>query len=179
MKKNRTRKGKSKSIVFLVSNNNINLILFVLLRILGTITIFNSIDGNIIRGVLGKNIANTQLVDSTASQHIVELEVSERNNNFVWMSANGQVNPEINLKSGTDYTIQIDSMNNNISYQLVIQDENGKQLAKSVEISMVKQMILFWHLAILENINIIVSTIQKKCMEGNYFGILDHESLLI
>ncbi len=33
-----------------------------------------------------------------------------------------------------DYTFQIDNMDNNISHQLIIQDESGKQFAKSVKI---------------------------------------------
>jgi plastocyanin len=54
----------------------------------------------------------------------------------VWTSVNGEVNPELDLKSGTHYTIQIESMdNNNVNHQLIIQTENGKQLTKSAEIS--------------------------------------------
>jgi plastocyanin len=75
------------------------------------------------------------LEDSTASQNIVDLKVSERNNNFVWTSVNGQANPTLNLKSGIDYTIQVESMDNNITHQLIIQNESGKQLTKSDEIS--------------------------------------------
>jgi len=53
----------------------------------------------------------------------------------VWTSVNGQVNPTLNLKPGTDYTIQVESMDNNITHQLIIQNESGKQLTKSDEIS--------------------------------------------
>ena len=126
MKKNRNRKEKSKLI---------NLMLFILLCCIGTVTILNSIYGNMIIDRLGKNIANAQLESLTESSNIVDLKVSERNNNFVWTSANGQVNPEIDLKAGTHYTIQIESMDNNIHHRLIIQDESGKQLAKSIEIS--------------------------------------------
>jgi plastocyanin len=80
-------------------------------------------------------IAHAQLEDSTGSENIVDLKVSQRNNNFVWTSINGQVNPTLNLKSGTDYTIQVESMDNNITHQLIIQNESGKQLTKSDEIS--------------------------------------------
>jgi plastocyanin len=69
-------------------------------------------------------------------ENIVDLKVSERNNNFVWTSMNGQVNPDLDLKSGTRYTFQVESMdNNNISHQLIIQTESGKQLTKSDVIS--------------------------------------------
>lgn len=126
MKKNRNRKEKSKLI---------NLMLFILLCCIGTVTILNSINGNMIIDRLEKNIANAQLESLTESSNIVDLKVSEQNNNFVWTSANGQVNPEIDLKLDTHYTIQIESMDNNIHHQLIIQDETGKQLAKSTEIS--------------------------------------------
>lgn len=121
MKKNRNRKEKSK---------HINLMLFILLCCIGTVTILNSINGNMIIDRLEKNIANAQLESLTESSNIVDLKVSEQNNNFVWTSANGQVNPEIDLKLDTHYTIQIESMDNNIHHQLIIQDETGKQLAK-------------------------------------------------
>ena len=101
---------------------------------IGLITILNSDDSNVIM-VSEKNIANAQLENSTSSQNIVDLKVSERNNNFVWTSVNGQVNPTLNLKSGTDYTIQVESMDNNITHQLIIQNESGKQLTKSDGIS--------------------------------------------
>ncbi len=101
---------------------------------IGLITILNSDDSNVIM-VSEKNIANAQLENSTSSQNIVDLKLSELNNNFVWTSVNGQVNPTLNLKSGTDYTIQVESMDNNITHQLIIQNESGKQLTKSDEIS--------------------------------------------
>lgn len=109
--------------------------LFILLCCIGIVTILNSINGNMIIDRLEKNIANAQLESLTESSNIVDLKVSERNNNFVWTSANGQVNPEIDLKAGKDYIIQVESMENNISHQLIIQDESGKQLSKSIEIS--------------------------------------------
>jgi hypothetical protein len=64
-----------------------------------------------------KSIRNAQVQYSTMDENIVDLKVSERNNNnFVWTSMNGQVNPDLELKSGTPYTIQVESMdNNNIS----------------------------------------------------------------
>jgi hypothetical protein len=101
---------------------------------IGLITILNSDDSNVIM-VSEKNIANAQLENSTSSQNIVDLKLSERNNNFVWTSVNGQVNPTLNLKSSTDYTIQVESMDNNITHQLIIQNESGKQLTKSDGIS--------------------------------------------
>ena len=101
---------------------------------IGLITILNSDDINVIT-VSEKNIANAQLENSTSSQNIVDLKVSERNNNFVWTSVNGQVNPTLKQKPGTDYTIQVESMDNNITHQLIIQNESGKQLTKSDGIS--------------------------------------------
>jgi plastocyanin len=53
----------------------------------------------------------------------------------VWTSVNGQVNPKLNIKSGIDHTIQVESMDNNITHQLIIQNEFGQQLTKSDEIS--------------------------------------------
>lgn len=44
---------------------------------IGLITILNSDDSNVIT-VSEKNIANAQLEDSTSSQNIVDLKVSER-----------------------------------------------------------------------------------------------------
>ena len=132
MEKNRN--GRKNLIGFLSLAKNITLILITSLIGIGLITILNSDDTNVIM-VSEKNIANAQLEDSTSSQNIVDLKVSERNNNFVWTSVNGQVNPTLNLKSGTDYTIQVESMDNNITHQLIIQNESGKQLTKSDEIS--------------------------------------------
>jgi hypothetical protein len=99
-------------------------------------------------GIVAKRIINTALQDqpispdtqakleySTANENTVYLRVSERNNNFVWTSNIDQVNPELVLESGKNYTIQVESMNNNIPHQLIIQDEGGKQLANSIEIS--------------------------------------------
>jgi plastocyanin len=134
LEKNRNRKGGRKSIGFPSLNKNFNLILFVFLSGIGSTTILHSGYGNAI-DASEKNIKNVQLQDSTVNENIVDLKVSERNNNFVWTSVNGQVNPELDLKSGTDYTIQVESMDNNISHQLIIQTESGKQLTKSDEIS--------------------------------------------
>jgi plastocyanin len=117
-----------------IFGKNITPILVTSLIGIGLITILNSDDINIIT-VSEKNVAHAQLEDSTASQNIVDLKVSERNNNFVWTSVNGQANPTLNLKSGIDYTIQVESMDNNITHQLIIQNESGKQLTKSDEIS--------------------------------------------
>lgn len=122
--------------IWTFSNKKIFLLLFILLGSLEIIIILNSIDGNIINGLIEKNIANAQLLDSSiANPNIIDLKVSERNNNFLWTSANGQVNPELDLKAGVHYMIQLESMYNNIPHQLIIQDESGKQLAKSIEIS--------------------------------------------
>ena len=132
MEKNRN--GRKNLIGFLSLAKNITPILITSLIGIGLITILNSDDINVIT-VSEKNIANAQLEDSTSSQNIVDLKVSERNNNFVWTSVNGQVNPKLSLKSGIDYTIQVESMDNNITHQLIIQNESGKQLTKSDEIS--------------------------------------------
>jgi hypothetical protein len=107
MEKNRN--GRKNLIGFLSLAKNITLIIITSLIGIGLITILNSDDTNIITAS-GKNIANAQLEDSTSSQNIVDLKVSERNNNFVWTSVNGQVNSTLNLKSGTDYTIQVECM---------------------------------------------------------------------
>ena len=132
MEKNRNE-GKN-LIGFLSLAKNITLLLVTSLIGIGLITILNSENINLIT-LSEKNIAHAQLDDYTASQNIVDLKVAERNNNFVWTSVNGQVNPTLNLKSGTDYTIQVESMDNNITHQLIIQNESGKQLTKSDEIS--------------------------------------------
>src|SRR6185503_12730249 len=132
MEKNRD--GRKNLIGFLSLAKNITPILVTSLIGIGLITLLNSDDINLIT-LSEKNIAHAQLDDSTASQNIVDLKVAERNNNFVWTSVNGQVNPTLNLKSGIDYTIQVESMDNNITHQLIIQNESGKQLTKSDEIS--------------------------------------------
>ena len=132
MEKNRN--GGKNFIGFLYLAKNITPILVTSLIGIGLITTLNSDDINIIT-LSEKNIAHAQLEDSTASPNIVDLKVAERNNNFVWTSVNGQANPTLNLKSGTDYTIQVESMDNNIPHQLIIQNESGKQLTKSDEIS--------------------------------------------
>ena len=80
--------------------HNENFILFVLLSGIGPTTMLHSGYGNAI-DVSDKNIANAQVQDSTVNENRVDLNVSERNNNFVWTSVNGQVNPELDLKSGT------------------------------------------------------------------------------
>lgn len=132
MEKNRN--GGKNLIGFLSLAKNITPILVTSLIGIGLITILNFDDINLIT-LSEKNIAHAQLEDSTASQNIVDLKVAERNNNFVWTSVNGQVNPTLNLKSGIDYTIQVESMDNNTTHQLIIQNESGKQLTKSDEIS--------------------------------------------
>ena len=80
--------------------HNENLILFVLLSGIGSTTMLHYGYGNAI-DVSDKNIANAQVQDSTVNENRVNLNISERNNNFVWTSVNGQVNPELDLKSGT------------------------------------------------------------------------------
>ena len=132
MEKNRD--GRKNLIGFLSLAKNITPILVTSLIGIGLITLLNSDDINLIT-LSEKNIAHAQLDDYTASQNIIDLKVAERNNNFVWISVNGQVNPTLNLKSGIDYTIQVEIMDNNITHQLIIQNESGKQLTKSDEIS--------------------------------------------
>ena len=92
MEKNRN--GGKNLIGFLSLAKNITPILVTSLIGIGLITILNSDDINIIT-VSEKNVAHAQLEDSTASQNIVDLKVSERNNNFVWTSVNGQAKPTI------------------------------------------------------------------------------------
>ena len=133
MEKSRNKKDKS-TILFLFSTKNINMMIFILLSFIGVFVIFSSLYGNLIISISEKNIANAQLASSTETSNIVDLKVSERHNNYVWTYGNDQVNPQLDLKSRKDYTFQIDNMDNNISHQLIIQDESGKQFAKSVKI---------------------------------------------
>ena len=136
MQKNRNR-GEGRrvaSIGFLPFNNKklYYFIVFGLLFGIGSTTLSHSAYGNTMMDVSKNSMANTQVQYPTMDENIVDLKVSERNNNFVWTSMNGQVNPNLDLKSGTRYTFQVESMdNNNISHQLVIQTESGKQLTKS------------------------------------------------
>jgi uncharacterized pyridoxamine 5'-phosphate oxidase family protein len=139
LEKNRNRgEGRVASIGFLLLNNKkLYFIVFGLLFGIGSTTLSHSIYGNKMVDVSKKNsMANTKVQYSTMDENIVDLKVSERNNNFVWTSVNGQVNPDLDLKSETRYTFQVESMeNNNISHQLIIQTEDGKQLTKSDVIS--------------------------------------------
>jgi hypothetical protein len=127
------------SIAFLnlLNKKKINIIIFVILSSIGSSTLLlHSIYGNTIMDVSKNSLTNAQIQYSTMDENIVDLKVSERNNNFVWTSMNGQANPDLELKSGIPYTIQVESMdNNNIAHQLIIQTESGKQLTKSDEIS--------------------------------------------
>jgi heme/copper-type cytochrome/quinol oxidase subunit 2 len=107
--------------------------LFVLIICIGLSEALYAINGNL--NMSEKNLVNAQVESSTESSNIVDLKVTERNNNYVWLSANDQINPQLHLKSNMEYIIQIESMDNNVSHQLIIQDKNGKQLAKSIEIS--------------------------------------------
>ncbi len=129
-----SRNKKGQYIFFLFSTKNLNKILFVLIICIGLFVAFYGINGNLIN-ISEKNLANAQVESSAESPNIIDLKVSERNNNYVWISANDQINPQLYLKPNMEYIIQIESMNNNVSHQLVIQDKNGKQLAKSIEIS--------------------------------------------
>ena len=110
------------------------MILFVLMVCIGLFAAFYAVNGNLI-DISEKNLANAQVESSTESSNIVDLKVTERNNNYVWISADDQINPQLDLKVNKKYIIQVESMNNNIHHQLIIQDKNGKQLAKSIEIS--------------------------------------------
>jgi len=109
---------------------------FGLLFAIGATTLLPSIYGNTTTGVLKNSMPNTNTQYLTFDENIVDLKVSERNGNFVWTSINGQANPDLDLKSGTRYTFQVESMeNNNVAHQLIIQTESGKQLTKSDVIS--------------------------------------------
>ena len=109
------------------------MILFVLMVCIGLFAAFYAVNGNLI-DISEKNLANAQVESSTESSNIVDLKVTERNNNYVWISADDQINPQLDLKVNKKYIIQVESMNNNIHHRLIIQDKNGKQLAKSIEI---------------------------------------------
>jgi len=109
---------------------------FGLLFAIGATTLLPSIYGNTTTDVLKNSMPNTNTQYLTFDENIVDLKVSERNGNFVWTSINGQANPDLDLKSGTRYTFQVESMeNNNVAHQLIIQTESGKQLTKSDVIS--------------------------------------------
>jgi len=109
---------------------------FGLLFAIGATTLLPSIYGNTTTGVLKNSMPNTNTQYLTFDENIVDLKVSERNGNFVWTSINGQANPDLDLKSGTRYTFQVESMENNkVAHQLIIQTESGKQLTKSDVIS--------------------------------------------
>jgi plastocyanin len=109
---------------------------FGLLFAIGATTLLPSIYGNTTMDVLKNSMPNTNTQYLTFDENIVDLKVSERNGNFVWTSINGQANPDLDLKSGTRYTFQVESMeNNNVAHQLIIQTESGKQLTKSDVIS--------------------------------------------
>lgn len=110
------------------------MILFVLMTCIGLFAAFYTINGNLI-DISEKNLANAQIDSSAGSSNIIDLKVTERNNNYVWINADDQINPQLDLKLNKEYIIQIESMNNNVPHQLIIQDKNGKQLAKSIELS--------------------------------------------
>ena len=109
---------------------------FGLLFAIGANILLPSIYGNTTTHILKNSMTNTHTQYLTFDENIVDLKVSERNGNFVWTSINGQANPDLDLKSGTRYTFQVESMeNNNVAHQLIIQTEGGKQLTKSDVIS--------------------------------------------
>ena len=137
MEKNQNREVRVASIGFLPLNNKkLYFIVFGLLFGIGSTTLLHSISGKTKVDVSKNSMANTKVQYSATDENIVDLKVSELNNNFVWTSMNGQVNPDLDLKSETRYTFQVESMeNNNISHQLIIQTEGGKQLTKSDAIS--------------------------------------------
>ncbi|HJT83426.1 MAG TPA: cupredoxin domain-containing protein [Nitrososphaeraceae archaeon] len=110
------------------------MILCVLMICIGLFAVFYTINGNLI-DTSEKNFANAQIESSAESSNIIDLKATERNNHYVWITADDQINPQLDLKLNKEYIIQIESMNNNIPHQLIIQDKNGKQLAKSIEIS--------------------------------------------
>jgi hypothetical protein len=61
---------KRKSIIFIFSNNNINLRLLIL-SILRASVLFNSVDRNVIIGIVGgKNVVNAQLESSSANHPV-------------------------------------------------------------------------------------------------------------
>jgi hypothetical protein len=137
-KSSNIERRRGNSIAFLnLNNKKINIMIFVLLSSIGSSTLLlHSTYGNTIMDVSKNSLTNPHVRYSTMDENIVDLKVSERNNNFVWTSMNGQVNPDLELKSGIPYTIQVESMdNNNIAHQLIIQTESGKQVTKSDEIS--------------------------------------------
>jgi plastocyanin len=137
LEKNRNRAGRVTSVGFVPLNKKKFYFIAVgLLFSIGATTLSPSIYGNTMMGVSKNSMRNTQIQYSTMDENIVDLKVSERNGNFVWTSMNGKVNPDLDLKSGTRYTFQLESMdNNNIAHQLIIQTESGKQLTKSDVIS--------------------------------------------
>lgn len=73
------------------------MILFVLMVCIGLFAAFYAVNGNLI-DISEKNLANAQVESSTESSNIVDLKVTERNNNYVWISADDQINPQLDLK---------------------------------------------------------------------------------
>ena len=133
---NNNNNKEYKSLLFLFSSRNFALMLFALMSCIILFSLFCSTNGNlIVLNTPEKNTANAQ-VKSTENSNIIDLKVSERNNNYVWTSDNSKVNPQLDLKLGKEYIFQIESMtDNNTPHQLIIQDEHGKQLAKSTIVS--------------------------------------------
>jgi hypothetical protein len=107
LEKNSNIERRVNSIAFLnLNKKKINIIIFVLLSSIGSSTLLlHSIYGNKIMDVSKNSLTNVQVRYSTMDENIVDLKVSERNNNFVWTSMNGQINPDLELKSGIPYTI--------------------------------------------------------------------------
>ncbi|HET9774659.1 MAG TPA: hypothetical protein VFP25_06715, partial [Nitrososphaeraceae archaeon] len=110
-------------------------VLFAALTTLMANIAVNFDNGNGILMMPGIPPANAQQPTS-AESGVIDLKVSERNGNFVWESGDNKVNPQINIKANSVYSIQLESMDgNNIEHQLVIQTKDGKELVKSAEIS--------------------------------------------
>jgi hypothetical protein len=93
VQKNRNRREGRRvaSIGFLPFNNKklYYFIVFGLLFCIGSTTLSHSAYGNTMMDVSKNSMANTQVQYPTMDENIVDLKVSERNNNFVWTSMNG------------------------------------------------------------------------------------------
>ena len=130
IRQNDYNKGKRKSLVIAIKR-----FVFVAFAVLATVmtnTALKYENGNGILMMPGIPAADAQI----SEDQIIDLKVSERNGEFVWISSDNKINPQINMKVNTDYSIQLESMDGNkIEHQLAIQTNDGKELVKSADVS--------------------------------------------
>ena len=126
---------KKNKICLMSTINTFVIVLFAALTTLMVNIGVNFDNGNGILMMPGIPTANAQQ-PTPGEGGIVDLKVSERNDNFVWESGDNKINPQINMKANAVYSIQLESIDgNDIDHQLVIQTNDGRELVKSAEIS--------------------------------------------